>query len=80
MKRQKGESMNECAEVTKTSNAIEKLKEVILHDEGLAWSWHCNIAMCMVDAGCSKKKANIGAKDFMKKLFGVDGYEPCQTR
>lgn len=42
-------------------------------DPEYAWSWHCNIAMPIMDElGCSHADANKCAVKLMKHLFSVD--------
>ena len=51
---------------------LERIREAMKSDEGLAWSWHCNIAMLAVDSGGNHKEANIRTAKFMDDVFGVD--------
>jgi len=44
-------------------------------DLDYAWSWHCNIAMAAVDAGCDHMIADEGAARFLQTLAGVDTRE-----
>lgn len=53
-------------------NGLEDLREAMKSDDGLAWSWHCNIAMLAVDSGADHKEANIRTSKFMTDMFGVD--------
>ena len=48
------------------------LKQKMQDDPSYAWSWHCNIAMAMYDAGCDHKIANEGAARFMQLCFEMD--------
>ena len=57
-------------------DAIDILKDAMAADASYAWSWHCNIAVCMTDQGIDFDKANAGARNFMKLAFGVDTQEP----
>jgi len=56
----------------KVKEAFDTLKQAMLEDSEYAWSWHCNIAMMVQDAGASHEVANIGAARFMKLCFDVD--------
>ena len=55
--------------------AFEILKDAMKGDDAYAWSWHCNIAMSMVDEGFNHYKANLGAARFMQICFGVNTRE-----
>lgn len=52
--------------------ALEVLREAFANDSGLAWAWHCNVAMPFVDEGGSHEQANRAAARFMQMAFGVD--------
>jgi hypothetical protein len=54
--------------------AFTTLKAAIQADIGYAWSWHCNVAMPMLDAkvGVTHEQANEAAACVMQHLFGVD--------
>ena len=54
------------------ANGLKELRDTLKSDEGLAWSWHCNIAMLAVDSGGNPKEANIRTAKFMADVFGVD--------
>lgn len=57
-------------------NAFNALKQQLHHDAGMAWSWHCNIAMAVVDAGTNTaddhRLGNEGAARFMRLCFDVN--------
>jgi hypothetical protein len=52
--------------------AFDVVRRGMQSDTDYAWSWHCNLAMSMVDAGCDHKIANEGAVRFMRTCFDVD--------
>lgn len=52
---------------------FDQLKAALNADSGFAWSWHCNIAMPIMDRlGCSHREANEAAAAVMQHLFGLD--------
>lgn len=53
-------------------DAMQTVITAMQADPGYAWSWHCNLAMAMVDSGCDHVKANQGAARFMRTLANVD--------
>lgn len=55
-----------------TESAVKKLCDALRNDLDYSWSWHCNIAMMMFDAGCPHDAANEGAARFIQLLSGVD--------
>lgn len=55
--------------------AVEVLKSAMIADPDFAWAWHCNIAVCAMDAGVRHQIANEGAARFMQLLFDVDTRE-----
>ena len=57
------------------SKELSVMSQAFEKDMDFAWSWHCNIAMAMIDEGCHRDIANIGAANFMKRCFGVDTSE-----
>jgi hypothetical protein len=61
---------------TNQQNAFNALRQQLREDPGMAWSWHCNIAMAVVDAktrGADKHRlGNEGAAVFMRNAFDVD--------
>ena len=53
--------------------AFDTLKTAMKEDPGYAWSWHCNLAMPIMDAiGVSHADANKAAARLMLHLFGLD--------
>lgn len=52
---------------------LNKLRYDMKEDHGLAWAWHCNIAMPIMDSiNCSHKDANIASSAVMRHVFGID--------
>lgn len=66
-----GEIMNKI----KTPDAFQALKNAVIEDPDYAWSWHCNIAMPLIDAGVNEKTAQEAAATVMRNFFGVDTRE-----
>lgn len=59
--------------MTAVKHAIEALSHEMQTDPDIAWGWHCNIAMPIMDVlDCSHKDANEAAAHLMQRLFGVD--------
>ncbi len=56
--------------------ARETLQAAMRDDPAYAWSWHCNIAMCVKDEGVDHAIANRAAKRFMKLAFDIETKEP----
>jgi hypothetical protein len=59
-------------ENTHIGKAFDILKQALQEDEEYAWTFHCNLAVPMMDEGCSHKKANKAAARIMYNLFRVD--------
>ena len=53
-------------------SALDMLKRAMLKDADYAWSWHCAIAVSMLDEGVDHAVANRGAVRFMRMAFQVD--------
>jgi hypothetical protein len=53
-------------------SAFAMLKLAIAADSGYAWSWHCNLAMPMIDQGVEPSLANEAAARQMLHLFNFD--------
>lgn len=52
--------------------AIE-LSTIIQGDDEMAWAWHCNIAVPIMDTlGVSHQRANEAAAALMQHLFSAD--------
>lgn len=72
------------------AETVLDLSAAMRADAGLAWSWHCNIAMAFQDAATDtfmahdqarlSYVANEAAARFMKQAFGVEGYGPGAMR
>lgn len=56
----------------KPKRPIDPLIEAFNADQNYAWTWHCNLAMLLADAGVEAKRANEFAATFMKSAFNVD--------
>lgn len=54
------------------AHATTQLKRAMEDDDEYAWSWHCNIAMALMDAGSSHENANLKAASVMRTCFGID--------
>ena len=52
--------------------AFETLKAAMREDPAYAWSWHCNIAMALIEEGAPFDTGNAAAARFMQMCFGVD--------
>lgn len=54
-------------------STMDKLSAEIAADPELAWGWHCNIAVPIMDAaGVSHQAANEAGAHLMQHLFGYD--------
>lgn len=53
-------------------SAFEAIKAEIHTDMGYAWAWHCNIAVPIMDGGCTHKQANETAALIMSQMFNYD--------
>ena len=61
------------AEATALGTAIDTLKAALGSDPELAWAWHCNMAVPLIDAGAGNHKvANEAAAHLMQHLFDCD--------
>lgn len=60
------------ARAVDAGTALSALSKAMQDDAGLAWSWHCNIAMTAQDAGAPHDLANVWAANFMRRAFDVD--------
>jgi len=62
------------ASFTKVPEAMATLRKAMQDDHDYAWTWQCNLAMMVKDAGgCSHKEANDAAMGFMRLCFDFDG-------
>jgi len=68
-----------------TEQAMDFLRSAIRKDESYAWSWHCNIAMCLYDELMSENRcsheyahavSNNAASRFMLSCFDVRTEQP----
>lgn len=56
-----------------TKEAMDHLTAVMKDDPEYAWSWHCNLAMPIMDStDCSHEQANRAAAALMQHVWGVD--------
>jgi hypothetical protein len=61
------------ADETTTPHLLDQFTAALTADPDLAWSWHCNIAMPIMDRmHCSHTAANEAAVDLMRHLFHID--------
>lgn len=56
--------------------ALAALQKHLKEDDGYAWSWHCNIAVQIMDEGVDHATANRAAARIMKACFDVVAKEP----
>jgi hypothetical protein len=56
----------------KKASPLQPIVAAFKNDPNYAWSWHCNLAMMMVDEGVSHRAANYRAATFMKDAFEFD--------
>jgi hypothetical protein len=54
------------------SQAFNTLKKALTDDPDYAWSWHCNLAMPMIDGGVEEGLANKCAARLMQHIFSID--------
>lgn len=63
----------EPALTNKAPSALSKLTDALVADPEYAWSWHCNLAMPIMDSTkVSHRDANIAAARLMQHIFGID--------
>lgn len=48
------------------------LSEAIRQDHGYAWSWHCNLAVAILDTHIPHPRANRAAAEIMARVFKID--------
>lgn len=59
--------------MTDMTQTMQALHAAIHADPEYAWSWHCNLAVPIMDAaGTSHKDANRAAALIMAQVFGYD--------
>jgi hypothetical protein len=68
-----GGSASPCGE------ALNILKSGMRDEPGYAWSWHCNVAVSMMDEGAPHDAANAAAARFMRLAFDVDTTKAPQS-
>lgn len=54
------------------AGAFALLQADIQKSTSYAWSWHCNLAMAVVDAGGSHELGNKASASFLQRTFSVD--------
>ncbi len=54
------------------AQAMQTLRDEMALVEDYAWTWHCNIAVLLMDEGVEWMKANERAASFMHMAFNVD--------
>jgi hypothetical protein len=59
--------------------ALNIIKSAMRDDPGYAWSWHCNVAVSMMDEGAPHDAANAAAARFMRLAFDVDTTKAPQS-
>jgi hypothetical protein len=52
--------------------ALNIIKSAMRDDPHYAWTWHCNVAVSMMDEGAPHDAANAAAARFMRLAFDVD--------
>jgi hypothetical protein len=58
---------------TTMPHLLDQFTEALKADPDLAWSWHCNLAMPIMDrVKCSHTAANEAAADLLRHLFHID--------
>jgi hypothetical protein len=68
-----GRAASPCGE---TMNII---KSAMRDDPHYAWTWHCNVAVSMMDEGAPHDAANAAAARFMRLAFDVDTTKAPQS-
>ncbi len=51
---------------------IATIAEAIRQDHGYAWSWHCNLAVAILDTHIPHPRANRAAAEIMSRVFKMD--------
>ena len=54
------------------TESFKIIQQAMQEDTSYAWSWHCNIAVPMMDEGVKHKRANRSAANIMRNIFNVD--------
>ena len=61
--------------------ALDALKAVMMKDPAFAWTWHCGLAMSIMDnLGANHGNANRAAAAFMRLAFEVDTSRQSETK
>lgn len=58
------------------SDLLKSFQRTMAADPAFAWTWHCAIAMTIIDEGVDHDRAHRAAKRFMKLAFDVDTAPP----
>jgi hypothetical protein len=66
------QAWQEASEAIPVQTALGILKAEIQSDNSLAWAWHCNVAMPLMDESGSHEMANRAAARFMQIVFDID--------
>ncbi len=59
-----------------TAEAMNVIRRAMRDDPGYAWTWHCNIAILLLDEGVAHDRANSRASGFMRLAFDVETKAP----
>lgn len=59
----------------RVQSAFFTIRDAVNEDDEYAWSWHCSIAVSVMDAGGNHKDANKAAARFMLQAFGKKAEE-----
>jgi hypothetical protein len=65
--------------VSPCGEALNIIKSAMRDDPHYAWTWHCNVAVSMMDEGAPHDAANAAAARFMKLAFDVDTSKAPET-
>lgn len=61
--------------------ALDAIKAAMLKDPAFAWTWHCGLAMSIMDnLGANHGDANRAAAAFMRLAFEVDTSQQPETK
>ena len=59
--------------------ALNIIRSAMRDDPHYAWTWHCNVAVSMMDEGAPHDAANAAAARFMRLAFDVDTAKAPQS-
>lgn len=62
------------------ASPLDAIKAAFAKDDDYAWTWQCNLAMMLVDAGVSHQDANDRAAQFMHHAFFYDITQTTQWK